>query len=127
MTKLYTYNTTYERENAEGNVTGSLEVRFKYTFLPGVPARIRYDEHDHPAEAPEIEITHIHIEVTTTDGGKRWFDAIPDDHEMLLGWAREALFDGMVEEAIDEDTAESDAAAEHAYETRRDLQLMEDG
>ena len=126
MAKLYTYDTTYEREDAEGNLTESMGVRFKYNFQPGLPARIRYDEHDHPAEAAEIEVTNIHIEVTTMDGGRRWFDATPDDHEMLLVWAREALFDEMVTEAIDVDTAERDAAAEHAYETRRELLAMDD-
>ena len=126
MAKLYTYEATYEREDGESNLTGSLDVRFRYTFTPGVKARINYDENDHPAEAAEIDITNIHVELTTLDGGHRWFDAAPNEHEMLLGWALETLYDEMVESATDEDTAESDAAAEHAYETRRDLQMMEE-
>ncbi len=118
MAHLHTYETTYEREDSEGNVTGSLEVRFKYTFQAGRPAQISGPPEDcYPAEGPEIEIRNVHVETTTIAGGQRWFDALPHEHEMLEPWAIETLWGALVENAIE-------AAQEHAYETRRELQMM---
>ena len=67
---LYTYETTYEREDSQGNVIASLEVQIKYTFTPGVPARINWNENDHPAEDSEIEIADIMIETWQHGLGK---------------------------------------------------------
>jgi hypothetical protein len=54
------YSTEYLFEDEDGiNPTGlpmDLSFELDYTFMPGCPARIRYDENDHPEEPPEIEI-----------------------------------------------------------------------
>ncbi len=124
MKRLFTYDTTYETEDSEGNVTGSLEVRFKYAFTPRVPARIRYDEHDHPAEGSEIDVHNIHVEVTTIAGERRWFDASREEYDMLLTWAEETLWEAMEEEAIEADANSRAENAAAAYEARREM--MED-
>ena len=122
---FYSYETTYETKDAEGNVIDSREVRFRYTFQPGLPARIRYDEHDHPAEAAEVEIQNIHVEVITIAGNRRWFDASAEEHEILRSWAETTIWSEMIVSAIEEEDSAHEAAAEHAYETRRDLERLE--
>ena len=124
---IHTYETTYEREDHLGNVTASLEVRIEYTFTPGVPARIMWDENDHPAEGPEIEIADI-LEQTWKHGlGKEavyeWTKIQSQSlYETLSEWAIESLWDNLVEEAIEEEASLEEAAAELAYESRRELQ-----
>jgi hypothetical protein len=132
MTKLYTYETTHEREDSEGNVISSLEVRFIYTFRPGVPAQISGPpEGCYPAEGPEIEIDKIEIEMWHYGHGKNavytWTPVyIRDLYDQLHDWAIDSLWDELVAEAIEEEASAEEAAAELAYETRRELQAMGD-
>lgn len=78
-------------------VTGEAEVQIKYTFKPGVPARIHYNEHDHPAEPPEIEITDMAVEDWP---GPVWRSATKDEFERFSEYALDKRFDEMVEEAL---------------------------
>lgn len=101
----HVYETTYEREDSLGNVIASVEVRFTYTWRPGVPARIHYNEHDHPAEGDEIEIVKIECEESVkswheVDKGA-WFDTLYD-------WGMDDLMDNMVEEAREAVAARED-------------------
>lgn len=41
------------------------EIEIAYSYAPGCPARIHYDENDHPAEADELEV----LAVKVIDGG----------------------------------------------------------
>lgn len=54
-------------EDVDGiNPTGvpmDLSFELSYTFTPGCPARIRYDENDHPEEPPEIEIYEANLQL----------------------------------------------------------------
>ena len=130
MRKLYTYETTYEREGSFENVIASLEVRIFYTWTPGVPARIRYDENDHPAEDDEVEIDGIQIETWQHGLGKSavyaWTKVYERDlYDQLNDWAEDKLRDNLIENACEEEANAHEAAQEHAYETRRDLDRME--
>ena len=127
---LYTYETTYEREDSEGNVICSLEVQFKYTFTPGVPARINWNENDHPAEDPEIEIADIMIETWQYGLGKNavyaWTKVYDRDlYDQLYDWGETSWRDNMVENAIEDDECRREAAMELAAEVRRELQEMD--
>jgi hypothetical protein len=42
-----------------------IEIRVHYTYKPERPARINYTENDHPAEAEEIEIDRVEMDVGT--------------------------------------------------------------
>ena len=126
----YIYDTTYEREDHEGNVVASVEARFYYTWTPGTPARIRYDEHDHPAWPDEVEITDIKIETWSHGLGKNavyeWTKVYDRDlRETLDNWAELNLRDALIENASEAEAAAEDGAADRAYDEARDRQLEE--
>jgi len=113
----YTYETTYEDCSPDGTVRVSAEVRFTYTVIWGCPARIHYDEHDHP---DELEIVKTEIENFSLIPGKpTWRETSKDEHEILCSWVdNSCLCEFMLEDA-----REQEASAE---ETRADLRRMED-
>ena len=121
----YTYEATYEDCSPDGTVLVSAEVRFTYTVIWGCPARIHYDEHDHPAEGDELEIVNTEVEGLESylDVSKKliWRGTNKDEHEILCAWGI-AWHDDMIESARDAE----EAAAEHAAETRADLLRLED-
>ncbi len=123
MAKIYTYETTYETEDSEGGAGGETEVRFRYAFTPGTPARIRFDEHDHPPEAAEIDIQAIQVGAGQALAG--WLDVSKEEYYVLLAWAEAHRWDALIENAVEEEASAHEAAAEHAYETRRDLERIE--
>ena len=73
----YTYETTYEDESPDGTVRVSAEVRITYTVNWGCPARIHYDENDHPAEPDELEVVKLEIEDVSYPSGKMYRIQIP--------------------------------------------------
>ena len=131
MTKIFHYDTTYERDDAMGSVIYSLEIRIEYTFQPAVAARIHWDEYDHPTEGPEIEISGIREESWVRGLGK---DAVYEWHKinnldlygMIADWAQVDLFDLLVEAALEDIVGREEAAAEAAHETRRELDDLND-
>ena len=123
----YTYESTYDPEDPILlTVIGTLEVRIYYTWTPMVPARIRYDENDHPPEGDEIEIQRITKQVEGFHSAKatRFIDTSPLEFEILQVWA-ETLREALIENASEEEESAREAAQEHAYETRRDLESWE--
>lgn len=62
MSERITICTTYEREDEAGSVISSAELRIAADVSPYVPARIRYDENDHPAEGGEVELIKVEAE-----------------------------------------------------------------
>ena len=126
MTEIFHCDTTYEREDALGNVTCSVEVRIEFTYTPAVSARIHWDENDHPAEGPEIEISGIREESWVSGLGKQakyeWVKmGNLDLYGLISDWAQIDLFDLLVESAQETMVGREEAAAEHAYESRRAL------
>lgn len=73
-----------------------IEITYKVTYW-GLPARINYNEHDHPAEGPEIEV----VSVKVLDDSKyskylsKWLTDNIDD------WAHKNI-DTLVENASEE-------------------------
>ena len=58
------------------------QIEIVYSYSPGCRARINYDEHDHPAEAAELEV----MDVTLTQD-----DGLNPDAKQLMAWAEEWL------------------------------------
>ncbi len=108
----YIHEATYEDVLADGTVVISAEVRITYSVTWGCPARIHYDEHDHPAEADELEITKFEIQSDYMDITRRkilaWRKPTQDESDILDAWV-ENLREDMLEEARD---MERDAEAE---------------
>lgn len=77
-------------------VIGEVEVQVKYTFTPRVPARIRYDENDHPAEGPEIDIVDMLVEDWP---GPIWRTATEEEFERFSEYVLDKHFEDMEEEA----------------------------
>jgi len=92
----YTYETTYEDESPDGTVRVSAEVRITYTVNWGCPARIHYDEHDHPAEGDELEITKVQLE-TYYGTELRWRDATQLESDLLSAWINDLREEMLVE------------------------------
>lgn len=92
---IFKYQLT--RESASnGQIVGSIElcIDFKVTDW-GCSARIRYDENDHPAEQPEIEVTAVWMEPA---GNHVWVRASKEHEEWARDWADDNL-DFMMDEA----------------------------
>ena len=60
----------------------------------GCPARVRYDENDHPAEQPEVEVIAIWMEPA---GNNVWRRASKDHEDWARDWADDHLDEMMVE------------------------------
>jgi hypothetical protein len=100
----YTYETTYEDESPDGTVRVSAEVRITYTVNWGCPARIHYDENDHPAEGDELEITKVQLETYYGDR-TLWRDATRLENDLLSAWIND-LREEMLVEARERDKGE---------------------
>lgn len=133
--KKYYYETTYEVEDSRETVIGSVEVRFTYTVNWGCPARIHYDEHDHPAEASEVEINGVEQEDWhMVDIGSRstvlksYWRPVEDQGfaDTLINWAQMDLLEKMLEEAQEIDDNDKYEAMERRDEERRDMARMDE-
>jgi len=59
---VFTHETTFTPCDSMGNPVGDIDVRITYVVLNfGCPARIRYDENDHPAEPAEVDVVHVEM------------------------------------------------------------------
>ncbi len=104
---IHTYESTYEDCSPDGTVRVSAEIQITYTVIWGCAARIHYDEHDHPAEADEIEIAALRIKDFNADG-KFWRLTSILETFILQSWIDEQAED-MLQNARE---AEADAKAE---------------
>jgi hypothetical protein len=87
MSDPFTHETDLTVYDAQGKPRGEIGVRITYrvTVWP-VPARIRWDENDHPAEPAEIDV--IHLEMTNAPKHGRPSLYI-DGWEWLTDWAQD--------------------------------------
>lgn len=59
----YSINTTLLRENDDEGEELDIEVTYRVVnYSPSCPARIRYDENDHPEEPAEYELAFVKAE-----------------------------------------------------------------
>lgn len=72
-------------------------IEIVYNYLPGCRARVNYDEHDHPAEAAELEVMDVTL---IEDGG------LDPTAKQLMEWAEEWIHGAGYYKACEE--AESD-------------------
>ena len=79
----------------ESEPDGAIElcIDFKVTDW-GCPARIRYDENDHPANPPEGEVIAIWMEPA---GNNVWRRASKDHEDWARDWAGDHLDEMMAE------------------------------
>ena len=109
---IHIYESTYEDCSPDGTVMVSAEIQLTYTVIWGSPARIHYNENDHPAEGDEIEIASIRVEDQYFDGkqlGERfWRLATHLELQTLAPWVEEQG-EEMLQNARE---AEADAKAE---------------
>ena len=62
MTDSFIYDMTLSPSDQTGKHIGDIDVRITYVVDSwGAPARVNYDENDHPAEAPTINIVHVEM------------------------------------------------------------------
>ncbi len=108
MLTTYTYEATYEDESPDGQVRCSAEVKISYTVVWGCPARIRYDENDHPAEGDELEIVKIEIEtIISAPEETCWRKPTQEESDILEAWTdNERIREDMLFEAREHDKGE---------------------
>ena len=124
MSDRHTYCFTYTACSGDV-VTGEAEVQVKYTFKPGVPARVHYNEHDHPEEPPEIEIADVAVEDWP---GPVWRTATEDEFERFSEYALDKRFDEMVVEALEDRQVDEDLARESVEDLRAEARrILDDG
>ncbi len=124
---IHTYESTYEDDSPDGTVRVSAEIQITYTVIWGCAARIHYDEHDHPAEADEIEIAAIRIEDQVTNQAF-WRLCSKLELDTLEGWVTEQAED-MLQNAIEAEAdakAEAQAGADEARKAEEEWKLMDE-
>lgn len=58
----FTHEVTLSLHDDTGKYVGDIDVRITYVVLSyGTPARVHFDENDHPEEAPEIDWIHVEM------------------------------------------------------------------
>lgn len=92
---MFEYLITRENE-CDGVIVGSIDLTIDFKVMDwGRFARIRYDENDHPAEGPEIQVTAVWMEPA---GNNVWVRASKEHEEWARDWADENV-DSLMEEA----------------------------
>ena len=119
----YTYQATYEDCSPDGVVRVTAEVLITYSVTWGCPARIHYDEHDHPAEGDELEIEKFELEADSLifSKGTTWRTPSKEENTILDVWAEKLREDMLFEARETEAEAESEieARADAEFENRR--------
>ena len=91
MSKGYTHDATIDVFNAKGKCVGNIDVRLHYRVTSwGRPARINYNENDHPAEGPEVDLYHAEM-LNEPKAGRQaiWIDAFDWLYDMCIDYADE--------------------------------------
>ena len=91
MARAYMYHFCYTQEDYLETVVAEVEVEIEYNYIPGTPARINYDENDHPAESPEIDIIAVRVE----EPGGKYRQASLDEFERFTEYAMDTHFEDM--------------------------------
>ena len=125
---MYEYTTDLSVEFGPLHVHETLKVEYEVTF--GAPARVRYDENDHPAEPDEIQINSVKRLRMTLTGPSKWDDIYgPGTARGLLQDLVDTLLD---DSAVREDLIDHARAAEadkemdradYEYDAYRDREL----
>ncbi len=113
-----TYETTCSIHDSKGKHIGDIDVWIEYCVLSfGSPARVHYDENDHPAEAAEVSV--IHVKMGSVDAAKGNASLVIVTRKPTLfecwGW----LYDWAIEWA-DEHADDLAAAVRLAHQDERD-------
>lgn len=99
-----------EAEPEYESFTVDVRLHLDGSYSPGVPARIHYDEYDHPAEGPDIELSLERVEIRTNPKADEFRPAVgacyPDANDQAVIDAAEELVDerpdGLIEALIEE-------------------------
>jgi hypothetical protein len=114
---MASYDFTYPLVIA-GIIVADLDGRVQYRATPGRPARIRFDEYDHPAEDPEIDIDAIELHGHPSTWAKAEYRLLPPSdplHGKIETWLKAERFSEMCEAADDDGDR-----ADYEYDRRRD-------
>ncbi len=89
--RTFTHETTFSPHDAKGEHVGDIDVRIEYAVNSyGAPARVHFDENDHPAEAPEIDVIHVEMENAPKSGRKaEYIDAWDWLYDWAIEWCAE--------------------------------------
>ena len=84
-TDAFIHETTYSPCNSKGEPDGDIDLRITYVVNSyGRPARIHWDENDHPEEFPEVDIVHVEMLNAPKSGAKPVYI---DTWNWLYDWA----------------------------------------
>lgn len=117
------YTRTWEATDHLDNVIGSADLRFHFTYAPGLPG-----DWYNPPEGPEIEIHKV--EERTGDGYKQVGDKKTPIGESWsdywIEWAMDDLYGELIRAAENDLQADAEQRADYAYEAHRDRMLERD-
>ena len=122
MKNQHIYETTYERLDADGEVTLSTEVQLTFTYTPGAPdtynASIGGPGGWDQGYGPEIEIVQVkQLEITTdTASPPKWVGTSLDSE--IIEWADEHLIDHLIQSAFNDLLDAKERAIEAHAESR---------
>ena len=118
---MKTYEYEYALPVGDPDMGAEADVVFVYTWTPGRSERIRYDEHDRPAEGDEIDL--IRVDVVGERRPYRKHDtpeAIEQAGHDAFHENDDNLYGLLIENARDYDEYRRDEAAEAKREMRKD-------
>ena len=85
------HETTLTMYDARGIDVGEIDVQIEYVVTShGSPARIHYDEKDHPAEAGEIDVVYVSMKNAPVSGiQSKWVHCWGWLYDVACAWADE--------------------------------------
>tara|TARA_R110000824_G_scaffold39383_1_gene119211 strand:+ start:1692 stop:2048 length:357 start_codon:yes stop_codon:yes gene_type:complete len=115
----HTYDRTWESTDENDNVIGSADLRFHFTFMPGSEG-----DWNNPPEGPEIEVFKVEQDIGL--GYRLVMDYVRPGGEkrsdIWIEWARDELYDEMIQSVADDSEPDGD----YAYESARDRMMEND-
>lgn len=126
--RIFTMKHTLYVGIASSDTHQEIDVKIEYRYSPSCPARIRYDENNHPAEPASVEIMKVYEreDPIIAKSKETWIDASDAlyemvDHEFDCGDLEEKLFRHAREQLEIEDGAR-EAAAEDRWDGMHEKQ-----
>jgi hypothetical protein len=113
--------TEFDLPISTGVSPGLAEIRVKVTFTInsfGSPARIRYDENDHPAEGPELEVVRVAVLLHEEGGDQHW--AVVPQWDWLTEAATDHVNENAAELVAEVNEALDDSRADQADAIRKE-------
>jgi len=122
MTDSFSHEFTLTSCDASGKAVGDIDLKIEYVVSSwGAPARINFNEHDCPAEGPELDVVHVQMLNAPKSGSKSvYVDAWDWLYDQAGGWADAHIGELIAIASLDLEGRRWDAYMDAKYDAQRE-------